>query len=74
MEKRGVPTVTLCSDRFVPLAKMIAISKGFQSLPLVIIPHPLGGLDPEKVRAKAEKAKDSIILALTQYDENNVVH
>jgi hypothetical protein len=74
LEKRGVPTVTICSDLFVPLAKMIAVSKGFHSLPLVIIPHPLGGLDPEKVRTKAEKAKDSVILALTQYDEKNVVH
>lgn len=55
---------------FAPLARTVAASKGLHSLPLVIIPHPLGGLEPEKVRAKAEKAKDSVIWALTQYDEN----
>ena len=60
-----MPTVTIVSDLFLDLAKSIASARGLPELKLAIIPHPLGGLPPEEVRAKAAKAINAIIGSLT---------
>jgi hypothetical protein len=44
----------------------VATAKGFPALPVVVIPHPLGGLGPDAVKAKADKAVDGIIRLLTE--------
>lgn len=36
------------------------------SLPLVVIPHPLAGLKPDEVRARAEAALGDVIHVLTR--------
>lgn len=36
------------------------------SLPLVVIPHPLAGLKPDEVRARAEAALADVIHVLTR--------
>jgi hypothetical protein len=36
------------------------------SLRLVVIPHPIAGLPPEKVRDKADKAVDEIARCLVE--------
>ena len=61
-----MPTATVCSSLFVVLARSVAAAKGLPSLPLVVVPHPLGGLDAAAVRAKADKAIDEIIRLLTE--------
>ncbi len=38
-------------------------------LPLVVIPHPLGGLRPEEVRARADGAIEEVVYVLTQPPE-----
>jgi len=53
------------SDQFVGLAKTVARAKGLSTLTLVVIPHPIGGLEPEKVREKADKSIDILVKALT---------
>jgi hypothetical protein len=60
-----VPTATVCTNEFTSLARQTATSLGLPSLPLVIIPHPLSGLNPPQVQAKAEQAVEDIIRALT---------
>jgi len=72
MEKRGIPTVTICSDMFVRLAKILSASKGLSSLPLVVIPHPLGGITPQEVGGKADKAVDGVVRLLTESHEKLV--
>jgi len=54
---------------FVVLAKSVATTKELPSLPLVVIPHPLGGLKPEEVRAKANKVIDEVVRSLTESRE-----
>ena len=61
-----MPTATICTDEFVSLGRTEAQALGMPGLPLVVIPHPLGGLRPEEVRAKAEGAIDEIVYVLTQ--------
>lgn len=60
-----MPTATVCTNEFASLARQTAASLGLPSLPLVVIPHPLSGLDPPQVQAKAEQAVEDIIRALT---------
>jgi hypothetical protein len=38
-----VPTATICTDEFVSLGRTEARALGMPGLPLVVIPHPLGG-------------------------------
>ena len=39
-------TVTVTSDRFLELGRLQAGTLGVPDLRLVVIPHPLAGLDP----------------------------
>ncbi len=61
-----MPTATICTDEFVSLGRAEAQALGMPGLPLVVIPHPLGGLRPEEVRARAEAAVDGVVYVLTQ--------
>lgn len=38
--------VLVCTEPFLPLAHAIARQEGFESLPIVTIPHPIGGQEP----------------------------
>jgi hypothetical protein len=66
LEKLGVPTVTLCTDAFLGLAKEEARTLGMPDLPLVIVPHPLGGESLERIQARAQNAVAGVIAALTR--------
>ena len=39
---------------------------GLKDLPIVFIPHPIGGLKPELVTTKAETALPDIVASLTE--------
>lgn len=60
MEKRGIPTISICTDEFAPLGSMEAQALKMPHLPIVIIPHPLGGLKPEEVAERAKVAFQEI--------------
>jgi hypothetical protein len=64
LEKKGKPTVTLCSDAFNNLAITIATARGMPSLRMVVVPHPIAGIPAEQVRAKADKAFEEIVRCL----------
>jgi hypothetical protein len=59
-----VAAAAIVSDQFVGLAKTVAKAKGLAALTLVVIPHPVGGFEPEKVRERAEKSIDAVVKAL----------
>ncbi len=66
LEKRGIPTVTLCTDAFISLAREESRNLGMPDLPLAIIKHPLGGEGEERVRRKALEVARQVALALTR--------
>ena len=66
LEKAGIPTVTVCSNRFEVLARATAKGLGMADLPLVIVPHPIGGISAEEVTAKADGILDKVIKELVQ--------
>jgi hypothetical protein len=66
MERRGVPVVVLATDAFRSLAEAAAATEGLAGLPIVAVPHPIGGIEPGRVRAHAEAALDAVVAALTR--------
>ena len=58
--------MTICSNRFEVLARATAAGLGMPNLPLVIVPHPVGGISAEEVIAKANGILDNLIKQLVQ--------
>ncbi|MBM3356447.1 MAG: hypothetical protein FJY54_01815 [Betaproteobacteria bacterium] len=61
LRKRGLVTAVVCSDPFLALGKNQARVFGVPDLPLVVIPHPLGGLALEAVKERAAVATPRLI-------------
>ncbi len=61
LAKRGLPAVVICSEPFVALAKAQARVFGAPDLPLVVIPHPLGGLSGVEIQGRANHAVPQIM-------------
>ena len=59
--KKGIPTIVVCTDRFEALARMMLKNLGMPDIPLVITSHPVGGLQVDEVKAKAERLSEDII-------------
>ncbi len=66
MERRGIPTATLCTDEFAALAKRECGSLGLPDMPLVILPHPTSALLGEEARARARDVVNEVAHVLTQ--------
>ena len=56
MRKRGVAAAVICSEPFLGLAQTQARVFGVPDLKIILIPHPLGGLDPDGVKSRADVA------------------
>jgi hypothetical protein len=54
LEGRGVPAVVVGTQEFRPLALADARSRGVPDLPVVSVPHPIGGIPADAVTLKAE--------------------
>jgi hypothetical protein len=54
LEGRGIPAVVVGTQEFRPLALADARSRGLADLPVVSVPHPIGGIPAAKVALKAE--------------------
>ena len=65
LEKRGVPTAVIGTDEFLALAQLEARSRGLPDLPFVMTRHPIGGLHPDEVRARAAALVGETLRALT---------
>jgi hypothetical protein len=55
MERRGLPTLTIVTERFEALGRAVAESLERDDLPLLVIDHPFGGLPEGDVRARAQE-------------------
>jgi hypothetical protein len=61
LTKRGLIAAVVCSDSFMKLGAAQAKVFGVPDLPLLRIPHPLGGLSIEKVGERASVALPQFI-------------
>jgi hypothetical protein len=60
-----VACVVLGTDEFIPLAKAQVTARGLPGLPVVTVPHPIGGIPAAAVAAKADAIVDSVLRGLT---------
>ena len=61
LRKRGLVTAVICSDPFLKLGQAQAKTFGVPDLPLLRIPHPLGGIGIEQVQGRAEVALTKLL-------------
>jgi hypothetical protein len=61
LRKRGLVTAVICSEPFLKLGKTQSRVFGVPDLPLLLIPHPLGGLDLEGVKGRAAHAVPKVV-------------
>lgn len=61
LRKRGLTTAVVCSTAFETLGRTQARVLGVPELPLIMIPHPLGGVSLDEVRARAQVAIPQIV-------------
>ena len=66
LRKRGVATAVICSDPFEKLGRNQARVFGVPDLPLIVIPHPLGGLALEAVRERANLVMPQLLALIEQ--------
>jgi hypothetical protein len=61
LRKRGLMTAVVCSTAFETLGRTQARVLGVPDLPLIMIPHPLGGVSIDEVNARAQVAISQIV-------------
>ena len=66
LERRGIPTVTVCSHLFQRLGNVERRSLGMPDLPMAIAHHPIGGVPSETAVTKADALFETVVEALTQ--------
>ena len=69
LEKAGVPAVALVSRSFCPLGQIVARGEGHGSLPIVMLPHPIGEADQAKIAQKGADAAAECVRLLTSPGE-----
>ncbi len=57
--------VVVGTDEFLPLARAQSAARGLPELPVITVPHPIGGISPGAAAAKAEPVAPSVLRALT---------
>ena len=68
LEARGVPTIVLATDEFVPLAELESKNRGVPGLPLAIVKHPLGGISEAEALLKVDTALEAVVRQLIAAD------
>jgi hypothetical protein len=72
LEKRGLPTTTICTTSFSALLKTTAKAKGFIDMPLVVVTHPIALNDNNAIRQKADGAMDDVVRTLVSENAKNL--
>jgi hypothetical protein len=67
LRKRGLVTAVVCSTAFQKLGQTQAKIFGVPDLPLLIIQHPLGGLDIDSVKARADVAAPQLVKVIEEH-------
>jgi hypothetical protein len=67
LRKRGLVTAVVCSDPFLKLGQAQAKTFGVPDLPLLRIPHPLGGIGIEQVQGRVEEALPKLLALVREH-------
>jgi hypothetical protein len=65
-----VPTVTVVSTAFAPLAQVTGEGTGHFSLPIIAVPHPVGDRDENVIRQRGiDIAQECVRILTTDADQ-----
>lgn len=67
LRKRGLITAVVVSEPFVKLGTTQSKVFGTPDLPLIKIPHPLGGLSLEQVEGRAHVAVPQVVRLIKEH-------
>ncbi len=65
MEKAGLPSATICTDRFTHTAAAMAKMWGAADYPTIFTEHPIENLSREQLRQRAEGLASQVVATLT---------
>jgi hypothetical protein len=66
LRKRGLSVAVICSNSFLKLAQNQSRVFGVPDLPLVLIPHPLGGLSLGEVQRRSDVAIPQVLSVIQE--------
>ena len=64
MENAGLPSATICTDRFIPTAEGMAKMWGAPGYPTIFTEHPIENLNREQLRRRAEELAPQVVRVL----------
>ncbi len=66
LEKQGIPTATVITHVFERKARQEAGAFGVADVPLIVLPHPVGQMRRDKLRALADQFYTQVVQALVR--------
>ena len=66
LEKAGRPAIVVTTTEFRPIAETMAEHFGLPELRIVVLPHPIGGTDPDTLSSWADAAVDTVLALCTR--------
>jgi predicted dienelactone hydrolase len=67
MEGRGIPTATFVTHAFDSYARGLCHMQAMESLPIVVIPHPIAARPVDDLRQKVRKVHADLRAALINH-------
>jgi hypothetical protein len=65
-ERRGIPAAPIATDQFVNMGRASAEAQGMPDYPFVVIEHPIGRLEDDELRRKAEAVLPEVVKLLLE--------
>jgi hypothetical protein len=66
LERRGIPTATFITHSFESYARGLCRMQGMETLPLIVIPHPIAARPVEELREKVRAVYGDLRAALVR--------
>ena len=64
VENAGIPSATICTDRFIPTAEGMAKMWGAPDYPTIFTEHPIENLNRNQIRQRAEALAPKVVSIL----------
>jgi hypothetical protein len=69
LQKRGVRSYLVITDAFRPMVMAQAKARGIENPRLIIVKHPIGGLNPDELVSRIDQAEKSFFDGLEKAAE-----
>ena len=64
LERKGIATGTILTDAFAKYGRTLAKLQEMESLPLIVLPHPIAAQPEDRVRDVTRDAFDKVVGSL----------